>query len=62
MGSIVTFLPSNGYAVFDRGDAWYLVQCKPREDRRAVDNLRNQGFASFAPTCVVERLRNRCWK
>ena len=34
--------------------AWYLVQCKPREDQRAVDNLRNQGFESFAPLCVAE--------
>ena len=39
--------------------AWYLVQCKPREDQRAVDNLRNQGFESFAPLCVAERMRNR---
>lgn len=39
--------------------AWYLVQCKPHEDQRAVENLRNQGFESFAPLCVAERLRKR---
>lgn len=38
-----------------RPSAWYLVQCKPREDQRALLNLRNQGFATFAPFCVVER-------
>jgi transcriptional antiterminator RfaH len=35
--------------------AWYLVQCKLHQDRRAIDNLRNQGFAAFAPYCVAER-------
>lgn len=35
--------------------AWHVVQCKPREDQRAVDNLRNQGFETFAPACIVER-------
>lgn len=40
-------------------EAWYLVQCKQHEDQRAVENLRNQGFESFAPRCVVERLRAR---
>ncbi len=39
--------------------SWYLVQCKPHEDQRAVENLQNQGFESFAPRCVVERLRKR---
>ncbi len=31
---------------------WYLVRTKPREDRRAVEHLRNQSFDAFAPTCV----------
>lgn len=43
-------------------DAWYLAQCKPREDRRAVENLLRQGFEAFAPLCQVERLRNRVWR
>ncbi len=40
---------------FDRS-TWYLVQCKPHDDRRAVENLRNQGFESFAPICIAERV------
>lgn len=36
---------------------WYLVQCKPREDQRALENLERQGFQCYLPMHAVERLR-----
>ena len=35
---------------------WYLVQCKPREDERALEHLGRQGFQCYRPTRKVERL------
>lgn len=29
--------------------AWYLIQCKARQDARAEENLRRQGFLCFRP-------------
>jgi transcriptional antiterminator RfaH len=37
---------------------WYVIQCKPREERRALENLERQGFACYLPTVVVETLRH----
>lgn len=37
------------------GKAWYLVQCKVRQDVRAEENLQNQGFACFRPKYRRER-------
>ncbi|WP_336512650.1 transcription/translation regulatory transformer protein RfaH [Stutzerimonas stutzeri] len=36
--------------------AWYLLQCKPRQDARAQEHLARQGFECFAPTVMVQRL------
>ena len=36
---------------------WYLVQCKPRECFRALENLQNQAFEAFLPTLSREVLR-----
>lgn len=36
---------------------WYLVQCKPRQDERAEENLRNQHFICYRPEREVEKLR-----
>ena len=36
---------------------WYAVFCRPRQERRAVWNLRNQGFAVLCP-----RMRRRVRK
>lgn len=36
--------------------AWYLVQCKIREDERAEGNLQRQGYTCFRATCTRERL------
>ena len=38
-----------------RGD-WYLVQCKPRQDDRAEENLVRQGYECSRPSCRRERL------
>ena len=35
---------------------WYLVQCKPRQDERAEENLLRQGYECSRPTCRRERL------
>ncbi len=36
---------------------WYLIQCKPRECFRALENLQNQAFEAFLPTLSREVLR-----
>ncbi|MCY1281425.1 Transcription antitermination protein RfaH [compost metagenome] len=37
--------------------AWYLVQCKARQDERAQEHLLRQGFDCFCPTLSVECLK-----
>src|SRR5690606_22480873 len=37
--------------------AWYLLQCKPRQDARAQEHLDRQGFECFAPTLTRETIR-----
>ena len=37
---------------------WYVVQCKPREERRALENLERQGFSCYLPMLAVEKLRH----
>ena len=36
---------------------WYLIQCKPRQDARAEENLTRQAFTCYRPTHHVERLQ-----
>lgn len=36
---------------------WYVVYTRPRQEARALENLRNQGFDCFLPTLAAERLR-----
>lgn len=36
---------------------WYLIQCKPREDQRALENLERQGFQCYRPIHYVERMQ-----
>lgn len=36
---------------------WYLVQCKPRQELRAQEHLRNQHFACYCPMHSVEKIR-----
>ncbi|MHC8387664.1 transcription/translation regulatory transformer protein RfaH [Pseudomonas sp. MDT2-39-1] len=35
--------------------AWYLVQCKPRQDERAEEHLTRQGYECNRPVCRRER-------
>lgn len=35
---------------------WYLVQCKPKQDERAEENLMRQGYECSRPVCSRERL------
>lgn len=39
--------------------AWYLVQCKPRQDNRAEEHLTRQGYECMRPLCRRERLVRR---
>lgn len=36
---------------------WYLIQCKPRQDSRAEENLTRQDFKCYRPTHRVERVQ-----
>ena len=36
---------------------WYVVQCKTREDCRALEHLERQGFSCYRPTLCVEKRR-----
>ena len=36
---------------------WYLIQCKPRQDSRAEENLTRQAFKCYRPTHNIERIK-----
>lgn len=36
--------------------AWYLAQCKPRQDERAQQHLENQGYTCYRPQYRRERV------
>lgn len=36
---------------------WYLIQCKPRQEARAAENLRNQHFPCYCPFHTVEKIQ-----
>ncbi|AZC20629.1 Transcriptional activator RfaH [Pseudomonas sp. CMR5c] len=40
----------------DSSSTWYLVQCKPRQDQRAEENLERQGFHCYRPQRRCQRL------
>lgn len=44
-------------SVAKAGARWYLLQCKARQDVRALQNLTRQGFTCYWPTRPVERRR-----
>ena len=37
-------------------ESWFLLQTKPRQEIRAVENLERQGVISFCPQISVEKL------
>jgi transcriptional antiterminator RfaH len=41
------------------GPSWYLIQCKPREDERAQENLERQHFECYRPLYELEKVRHR---
>lgn len=38
---------------------WYVVQTKPRQEFRALEQLRNQDYTCFLPTLKVEKIRQK---
>jgi transcriptional antiterminator RfaH len=36
---------------------WYVVQTKPKQEFRALEQLQNQGYDCFLPTLKAEKLR-----
>src|SRR5580704_7010275 len=36
---------------------WYLVQCRARQDERALENLQRQGFECYHPVYESERIQ-----
>ena len=37
-------------------NGWFLVQTKPKQENRALDNLKSQGVNAFCPKIFVEKL------
>lgn len=42
--------------------AWYLVQCKSRQDQRAEENLLRQGYVCARPVCRRDRIVRGRWQ
>jgi transcriptional antiterminator RfaH len=38
---------------------WYVIQTKPRQEKRALLNLERQGYECYLPLLAVEKLKNR---
>ena len=38
---------------------WYLLQCKPNQQKRAEEHLTNQGFETYSPEIRAERIIRR---
>lgn len=38
---------------------WYVIHTKPREERRALENLERQGYVCYLPLLITEKIR-RC--
>lgn len=36
---------------------WYLIHTKPRQERRALQNLEQQGYECYLPMITVEKLK-----
>ncbi|MBI5450714.1 MAG: transcription/translation regulatory transformer protein RfaH [Gammaproteobacteria bacterium] len=41
----------------DHSGAWYAIQTKPRQERRALEHLQNQGYECLLLQCQRERVR-----
>ncbi len=40
---------------------WFAVQCKPRQESLADENLQRQGYVTYLPRIRQRRLRRRQW-
>jgi transcriptional antiterminator RfaH len=49
-------VPGEGVPCLRGSAAWYLIQCKPRQEARALENLERQEFECFRPTRRVEKV------
>jgi transcriptional antiterminator RfaH len=52
----VNIYSAEGASICVQQKTWYLVQCKPRQDERAEDNLARQGYEISRPKCRYQRL------
>lgn len=52
----ITNTPATGEVIASRSSDWYLVQCKPRQDERAEENLLRQGYECSRPVCRREKV------
>ena len=39
--------------------SWFVVHTKPKQEKRALEELRNQKYYCFLPTVRIEKCRNR---
>lgn len=37
---------------------WFVIHTKPRQEKRALDNLENQNYRCYLPTITIEKLIN----
>lgn len=60
-GQITVMNTDGSNTASDQAVAWYLVQCKPRQDERAQEHLLRQGYHCYRPEhsceCVVRGRR-----
>jgi len=49
--------PATAHEKMADESGWYVVYTRPRQEARALENLRNQGFNCLMPTLSVDRLR-----
>lgn len=47
---------TNTISIVGTAPAWYLVRCKPRQDERAEESLRRQGYTCYRPEHSCERI------
>lgn len=49
-------MSANTVSVKTGAAQWYLIQCKPRQEVRAEQNLRIQNFSCYCPQHMVEKI------
>jgi len=51
----------NTHTIIRTAEDWYAVQCRPGQHERAIENLRRQSFAVFAPHQLTSVRRGSGW-